>query len=138
VIVNGGTGLSVSSSLGLSSLLFRVVTPTNIDLKKDSGLAIDWSDGTRSFYPIAYLRRMSPSAEMVELREKVTKNRLTVIPNSMVRDPAAVAATGAELVGNYAIRVRFSDGHSTGLYTWEYLRSIDPDAKKTQDAGRGG
>jgi len=115
-----------------------VVSPTNIDLKKDAGLTVDWSDGTRSFYPIAYLRRMSPSAEMVELRERVTKNRLTVIPNSMARDPAAITATGAELVGTYAIRVRFSDGHSTGLYTWDYLRSIDPDAKRTGDADAGG
>jgi DUF971 family protein len=31
-------------------------------------------------------------------------------------------------VGNYAIRIRFSDGHDTGLYSWDYLRRIDPDA----------
>ena len=35
-------------------------------------------------------------------------------------------ATDAELVGNYAVRIRFSDGHDTGLYSWPYLRQIDP------------
>ncbi|MFM8643067.1 MAG: gamma-butyrobetaine hydroxylase-like domain-containing protein [Phycisphaerales bacterium] len=36
----------------------------------------------------------------------------------------------AELVGNYAIRIRFRDGHSTGIFSWSYLRSIDPGAGK--------
>jgi len=29
-------------------------------------------------------------------------------------------------VGNYALRIRFSDGHDTGIYSWRYLRSLDP------------
>ena len=38
-------------------------------------------------------------------------------------------AESAELVGNYAIKIRFSDGHDTGLYSWTYLREIDPNAQ---------
>lgn len=34
----------------------------------------------------------------------------------------------AELVGNYALRIAFSDGHRTGIYSWRYLREIDPGA----------
>ncbi|MCP4067565.1 MAG: DUF971 domain-containing protein, partial [Phycisphaeraceae bacterium] len=34
-----------------------------------------------------------------------------------------------EPVGNYAIRIRFSDGHSSGIYAWSYLRSIEPDTE---------
>ena len=34
--------------------------------------------------------------------------------------------TGAELVGNYAVRITFSDGHDTGIFSWQYLREIDP------------
>jgi DUF971 family protein len=30
-------------------------------------------------------------------------------------------------VGNYAIKITFSDGHDTGIYSWVYLRSIDPE-----------
>ena len=52
--VNGGTALEA---------------PRNLDLKKDSGLTVEWADGSRVFYPIAYLRRMSPSAAARELRK---------------------------------------------------------------------
>jgi DUF971 family protein len=36
-----------------------------------------------------------------------------------------ITANGAELVGNYALRIQWSDGHDTGLYTWKYLRELD-------------
>ncbi len=99
-------------------------TPTHLDLKKDRGLTIRWADGGGSYYSIAYLRRMSPSADQRELRKAMGRNPLTVLPGS----PAGgeIVAVDAELVGNYAIRIRFSDGHSTGIYTWDYLREIDP------------
>ncbi|MGP1272369.1 MAG: gamma-butyrobetaine hydroxylase-like domain-containing protein [Phycisphaerales bacterium] len=101
------------------------LTPASIDLKKDRGLTIQWQDGSASYYSIAYLRRMSPSADMRQLREEMQKNPLTVLPGGG-GSPDAVVATGAELVGNYALRIRFSDGHSTGIYSWSYLREIDP------------
>ena len=84
-----------------------------------------WPDGKQSFYPIGYLRRMSPSAEARTLREQIAKNPLTVLPNTDPGQP--LTATTAELIGNYAVRIRFSDGHDTGLYSWDYLRQIDPD-----------
>lgn len=99
--------------------------PTDIDLKKDKGLSVRWADGTVSYYPIAYLRRMSPSAEMRQLREEMASNPLTVLPATKSSGP--LLATQAELVGNYALRIHFSDGHSSGIYSWAYLRSIDPD-----------
>lgn len=101
--------------------------PKTIDLQRDRGLTVEWDDGTTSFYPIAHLRRMSPSAEARELREQLARNPLTVLPAGEVG--GALTAVDAELVGNYAIRIRFSDGHATGLYSWAYLRSIDPAAR---------
>lgn len=98
--------------------------PTHLDLKKDRGLSIQWADGTTSYYSIKLLRRMSPSAEAKTLREELQRNPLAVIPSS--GDSGELTATGAELVGNYAIRIRFSDGHDTGIYSWRYLREIDP------------
>jgi len=98
--------------------------PAHIDLQRDRGLRIRWTDGTESFYPVAYLRRMSPSAEARAVREQLARDPLTVLPAS----PAGgqLRAEDAELVGRYAIRIRFSDGHDTGLYSWTYLREIDP------------
>lgn len=101
-------------------------SPRNIDLKRDEALTVEWADGHVSRYPIGYLRRMSPSADARELRKQMDSNPLTVLPRAT---GAAIEATGAELVGNYAIRISFSDGHTTGLYSWGYLRSIDPAAQ---------
>ncbi|PCI07588.1 hypothetical protein COB72_10005 [bacterium] len=100
-------------------------TPTNLDLKKDHALTIEWDDGNTSVYPIAYLRKMSPSADMRELRKSMANNPLTILPDSM-GSSGTITATGAEMVGNYAIKIAFSDGHDTGIYTWDYLREIDP------------
>ena len=98
--------------------------PASIDLKKDRGLTIAWADGSSSYYSIRYLRRHSPSAEMRQLREEMDQNPLTVLPGGV--GDSDIVATDAELVGNYAIRIEFSDGHRTGIYTWDYLRQIDP------------
>ncbi len=101
--------------------------PKHLDLKKDRGLTVHWHDDTTTFYPIEYLRRMSPSAETRTLREQLAKNPLTVLPPSAVSDPAKpLTATNIEPVGNYAICITFSDGHNTGIYSWQYLREIDP------------
>lgn len=100
--------------------------PLALDLKKDRGLTVQWADGTSSYFTIAYLRKMSPSAEMRELRKEMQSNPLTVLPASFAKPSATLEATDAEMVGNYALRITFSDGHHTGLYTWAYLRGIDP------------
>lgn len=104
------------------------VTPVELDLKKDEGLTIAWSDGVRSYYPIAHLRRLSPSADARELRKQMQSNPLTVLPAGKgAGSGGPLVATHAELVGNYAIKIEFSDGHRTGIYTWTYLRQIDPE-----------
>jgi DUF971 family protein len=101
-------------------------SPAHLDLQRDRGLTVRWSDGRESFFPVAYLRRMSPSAESRELRKSLAANPLTVLPAAPAGDQP-LTAEDLELVGHYAVRIRFSDGHDTGLYTWAYLREIDPD-----------
>lgn len=107
------------------------VRPRDLDLKKDTALTVRWSDGRVSVYPIAYLRKMSPSAEAKQLREEMASNPLTVLPSGA---GGPMTATDAELVGRYALRVTFSDGHRTGLYTWAYLRRIDPNRPDAESA----
>ena len=106
--------------------------PEHLNLQKDRGLTVRWVDGSESFYPIAYLRRMSPSADMRELRQEMSQNPLAVLP-ATGGGSRPLTAVGAELVGNYAIRIRFSDGHETGIYSWEYLRRIDPERRDAPD-----
>ena len=109
--------------------------PVHLDLKKDSGLTVHWADGTTSHYPVAYLRRMSPSADARMLREQLEANPLTVLPASAASQPGPLTVEGAELVGNYAVRLRFSDGHHTGIFSWAYLREIDPGSDRPQGDG---
>ena len=96
--------------------------PTHIDLQKEKGLRLDWADGESVFFPIDYLRKMSPSADSKALRDELENNPLAILQGS---NSEPLTALGAELVGNYAIRISFSDGHTAGIYSWEYLRSLE-------------
>ena len=108
-----------------SEAAYPAPSPKHLDLKKDQGLTIRWQDDTTSFYSIAYLRRMSPSAEQRMLREEMESNPLTVLPaGTGTGEP--LTAVDAEMIGHYAIKITFSDGHDTGIFSWEYLRMIDP------------
>lgn len=101
-------------------------SPKHLDVNKQRGLTVTWSDGRAVFYPVAHLRRMSPSADQRELRAEQRRNPLTVLPSSAISD-GPISIAGAELVGNYAIRLAFSDGHDTGIYSWRYLKEIEPE-----------
>jgi DUF971 family protein len=117
---------SLGPSLALPDAMDPATTPTNLDLKKDRGLTIQWADGAASYYSIAYLRRMSPSADMKQLRDEMMTNPLTVLNPRGGSATGPLVAASAELVGNYAIKIVFSDGHASGIYSWAYLRQIDP------------
>ncbi len=101
--------------------------PLSLDLDREKHLVVAWDDGRVSTYPIALLRRLSPSADARELRRELAANPLAVLPSG-AGTAGPLRAESAELVGNYALRISFSDGHSTGIYSWSYLREIDPDA----------
>jgi DUF971 family protein len=97
--------------------------PRALHLDRQRGLHVTFQDGTVAFLSIALLRRMSPSAEARAEREAMAKNPLHVLsPRHAGSGP--LAATTAELVGNYAVRIRFNDGHDTGLYGWKLLRDL--------------
>ena len=60
--------------------------PRHLDVNKTRGMTITWADGTVTFYPIDHLRRLSPSADMRELRDQLARNPLTVLPPSAAAD----------------------------------------------------
>jgi len=105
------------------------ITPIRLNLVKDQWLEIDWQDGKRSVYPIAYLRSLCPCAQCKIVREgeKDTggkKKLLTILPGNYAKP---ITAVGAELVGNYALRIDWSDDHGSGIYSFGYLRDISPE-----------
>ena len=83
--------------------------------EKGAVLTVSFDNGERYDLPAEYLRVESPSAEV---KGHGAGQEVTV--------PAKrhVTIRQIEPVGNYAARLIFSDGHSTGLYSWEYLAKL--------------
>jgi DUF971 family protein len=90
--------------------------PTEITLhQKSRVLEISFSDGMRFELPYEFLRVYSPSAEVrghgpgQEVLQAGKKE---------------VEILDLEPVGTYAVQPRFSDGHATGIYSWDYLHEL--------------
>jgi len=100
-------------------------TPTRLDLKKTERLEVDWQDGRTCVYPLSLLRSMCPCATCKTFREQQakTKSLLRILPGNYSGD---ISVISAELVGNYALRIEWSDHHASGIYSFEYLREICP------------
>ncbi len=93
--------------------------PVNIQLiGREVGIV--WGDGRETYHPFEDLRAASPSASNQGERD-ILGNRYG--GDGPKRFPG-VEVVGWEQVGNYAIRFDFSDGHRTGLYSYDYLRQI--------------
>jgi len=90
--------------------------PTEITLHQQSGvLDVAFDDGANFSLPVEYLRVFSPSAEVrghgpgQEVLQTGKRN---------------VAIRAIEPVGMYAVKLAFSDGHDTGIYSWDYLYEL--------------
>ena len=96
--------------------------PASIRRLPDGSVEIGWSDGVRSPYSPRLLRDACPCATCREERAAPKpKGLLTVLsPQELV--PLSIA--GMQPVGQYAYSIEFSDGHSSGIYTLEYLREL--------------
>ncbi len=90
--------------------------PTDITLHQQSGvLDVAFDDGANFSLPVEYLRVFPPSAEVrghgpgQEVLQVGKRN---------------VAVKAIEPVGVYAVKFAFSDGHDTGIYSWDYLYEL--------------
>jgi DUF971 family protein len=91
-------------------------TPTEILLhQKSRVLEIAFTDGKRFRLPCEFLRVYSPSAEV---RGHGPGQEVLQVGKKEVE------ITELEPIGMYAVRPRFSDGHDTGIYSWDYLYTL--------------
>ncbi len=102
----------------LDRITFRTTAaepPEAIDVQADGAIRVRWSDGREVVVPALQMRDACPCAGCVE---EGTGRKLL--------DPATLPADIRPLeilpVGSYAVQFRWSDGHSTGLYSWATLR----------------
>ena len=92
-------------------------------------LRVLWDDDAMCDYPFSYLRGWCPCA--------VCQGHGGERRFVEVEDPQLVSI---DMVGNYAVNPTWADGHETGIYTFEYLRSLGdelPDRKAPPRAERG-
>lgn len=98
--------------------------PSEITRANQHDLKIVWQDGHESIYPSRPLRLACPCAQCVD---EIT-GEIRVIPAHM---PADVHPVTVAVVGRYAITIHWSDGHHTGIYSFELLRAACPCCRKS-------
>lgn len=87
-------------------------------MKAQGIVRITWDDGHSCDYPRQYLRGYCPCA-LCQGHGASVRKRFVEVPDA--------GLDHIEPVGNYAVGFRWSDGHMTGIYTFDYLRSLCPD-----------
>ena len=91
-------------------------TPTNINVTADK-IEITWSDGKKQNLTARLLRAACNCASCVS---EITGERTLDVS----KIPANIQISAAEPTGNYAISLKFSDYHNTGIFTFEALRNL--------------
>ncbi len=105
--------------------------PEHIAISKSRGIKIDWKDGHRSEYTLAYLRDECPCATCTGAHGTEPQKSNYAATEAQPANPfqmfkPALRMESVEEVGSYAVRIRWSDGHNTGIYSWDHLRRICP------------
>lgn len=99
-----------------------VIEPTQIIEESDHTISIKWSDNSESSYSAAELRRSCPCATCVNewTGEKILRSEA-------VADD--LTFNHISIVGRYALNFHFSDGHDTGIFSFDYLRKLQKPAR---------
>ena len=97
-----------------------MLEPTQIIEESDSEISISWSDGSETHYTAVELRRDCPCAACInEWTGEKMLNTASV--------PGDLTIKQISIVGRYALNFHFSDGHDTGIFSFAYLRKLQPE-----------
>jgi DUF971 family protein len=91
--------------------------PIDLGFDVEGNLLVRWDDSKESKFAPRWLRARCPCAECVE---EWSGNRL--VGDAQVAE--GVKPRGMQQVGRYAIQIQWSDQHSTGIYSWDYLLQL--------------
>jgi DUF971 family protein len=118
--------------------------PASVKVHVSSGAGVDitWADEHSSHYDFAYLREECPCAMCNDARQKKAQGQQKDLQLKKENAPLAAApalsspllpmfkpkltAKAAHAVGNYALQIDFNDGHATGIFSFDFLRTICP------------
>ena len=94
-----------------------MIEPRQIIEESDSELSISWSDEAETKYNAADLRRACPCAGCIN---EWTSEKMLKAEN--IADDLSFSSIS--IVGRYALNFHFSDGHDTGIYSFQYLKEL--------------
>jgi DUF971 family protein len=105
--------------------------PKQVRVEKTTGTGvdIDWSDGHVSHYSFQFLRDACPCALCDDERGKAGLEPGQAPgskPGELPMFRPAMKPSNVEPIGRYALQFTWSDGHETGIYSWDYLRDVCP------------
>jgi DUF971 family protein len=105
------------------------MTPQKVRVMKTegTGVAIEWKDGHASEWNFAWLRNACPCATCHEEREQSGRKPGEPKPKPqtlLVMYEPPVRPLEVTPVGKYAVKFKWTDGHESGIYSWEYLRRV--------------
>jgi DUF971 family protein len=105
------------------------VAPSPVKIKlagENNTLVVEWSDGHRSAYPYRYLRDRCPCATCTGHDYAPAKPPASTAAVLPILGAKPLRPERAELVGRYAVQIFWSDGHSSGIYAFNFLRELCP------------
>lgn len=113
--------------------------PESLEREGPSGLIIGWNDGVRRRYSAAGLRKACPCATCREKKSAdATKPpagsnlKGSLLPVLSTQEARPTAIEHMRPVGNYAYNIQFSDGHDSGIFTFDYLIELGTPIESSQ------
>lgn len=100
------------------------IYPTDLQRLGDTELLIAWSDGQRRRYRLQELRDACPCASCREKRRGEADRPPTLLPTLSLAEVRPLSIAAMKPVGHYAYNIAFSDGHDTGIFTFEHLLAL--------------
>lgn len=96
--------------------------PIQIKVAEKKFLQIKWDDYSESKIELKYLRDECPCASC---KGETILLRSYRPPRPAILSPEMYLISSIEMVGDYAVQIKWKDGHDTGIYSWDYLRLLD-------------
>ena len=110
----------------MTTLTRQQKTPMNIEVDvKQREVRILWADDLRSTYSLEYLRQICPCASCNEMRRNQDPLRVLSV-DQIITTAELRTERPVEMVGNYALQFFWTDGHNTGIYSFDFLRQKSP------------
>ena len=98
--------------------------PARVSVSKSKGVKITWTDGHLSEYGLRYLRDHCPCATCTNAHGTEPAAPVAASPFQMYQQ--ALSISTIEPAGTYALAIQWSDGHRSGIYSYDHLRAICP------------